>query len=272
MIGLITRCKDEYFIKEFCDYYLNQGIDSIYVIDDDSNDKSIYEEIKDNAKISILFDKNIIHKGSIHSLYKKIRLSYEWMIYVDVDEFITTKKHLNRTIKEELEITFKKADCIKIPWVMMSCNSIEKSPKSILETNTTRWNHDLKHPNETYRKFRCRYKSIESKSIFRPLYFESIRDHIPLHPTKKVKAYNGVTNKKMNIQSFHSNLREKDIHNGYLLCYHYRIISKENCINKIKNNEFYSKYQPEELLATDYNEIYDETLKIKASKYRGQLT
>ena len=35
-IGLITRCKDEYFIKEFCDYYIKQGIDKIYIIDDNT--------------------------------------------------------------------------------------------------------------------------------------------------------------------------------------------------------------------------------------------
>ena len=47
-LGLITRCKDEYFIKEFCEYYIWQGVDKIYIIDDDSNDKSIYDGINDN--------------------------------------------------------------------------------------------------------------------------------------------------------------------------------------------------------------------------------
>ena len=38
-LGLITRCKDEYFVKEFVDYYISQGVDHIYIIDDDSVDK-----------------------------------------------------------------------------------------------------------------------------------------------------------------------------------------------------------------------------------------
>lgn len=42
-LGLITRCKDEFFIKEFCDYYKSQGVDKIYIIDDDSDDKTIYK-------------------------------------------------------------------------------------------------------------------------------------------------------------------------------------------------------------------------------------
>ena len=52
-LGLITRCKDEFFINEFCEYYLNQGVDKIYIIDDNSNDKSIYNETN-NEKIEII--------------------------------------------------------------------------------------------------------------------------------------------------------------------------------------------------------------------------
>ena len=52
LIGLITRCKDEFFIKEFCDYYLSQGIDRIFIIDDNSKNKNIYNNIKSN-KIKI---------------------------------------------------------------------------------------------------------------------------------------------------------------------------------------------------------------------------
>ena len=54
-LGLITRCKDEFFIKEFCDYYLQQGVDKIYVIDDNSNNKSIYNKIINNKNIIIFF-------------------------------------------------------------------------------------------------------------------------------------------------------------------------------------------------------------------------
>ncbi len=65
--------------------------------------------------------------------------------------------------------------------------------------------------------------------------------------------------------SFYSNLREEDIKNGYLLCYHYRIISKENSINKLKTNSWYIQngYTIDDLMTCDYPEIIDETLKYK---------
>ena len=124
-LGLLTRCRDEFYIKEFCDYYLSQGVDKLYVIDDDSENKSIYDNIKNDSKyderVSIIFEKNIIKKKFAESFYKKIKEKdeFEWLIYVDVDEFISTRKNTLNTIRDELESTFKDADCVVIPWIMM---------------------------------------------------------------------------------------------------------------------------------------------------------
>ena len=60
-------------------------------------------------------------------------------------------------------------------------------------------------------------------------------------------------------------MRENDIENGILLCYHYRIISEENSINKLKTNSWYIQngYTIDDLMSCDYPEIIDETLKYK---------
>lgn len=264
LIGLITRCKDEYFIKEFCDYYITQGIDKIYIIDDNSNDKSIYIPLETNSKINIIYESNIIENNYANKLYKKIRYKFKWIIYVDVDEFITTKKHVNRSIREELCTTFKDVDCIKVPWVMMSSNNIKKSPENILATNIYRWNHDKKHPNKID-KFRCRYDEIEVKCIFKPQYFNNIWDHHPKSQLHNPTIVNSINLNKENLNPFYTNLREKDINNGILLCYHYRIISVENSINKIKTNYWYKKnnYTVNDLMSSDNAEIIDTTIKDK---------
>lgn len=266
LIGLITRCKDEFFIKEFCDYYLSQGIDHIYIIDDDSNDKLIYENIND-AKITLIYEKNIISNNYANKLYSSIKTKFKWMIYVDVDEFITTKKNFTKTIRDELETTFYNADCIKIPWVMMTCNNKEKNPKSILLENTYRWNHDLKHPNNIY-KFRCRYNEIEVKCIFKTNKFNKITDHYPQGYKKNISVVDSIGNINSPLSHSYKNLRESNIQCGILLCYHYRIISVENSINKLKNNIWYfqNKYTIGDLMKTDYSEIYDSTLKDKMEK------
>jgi hypothetical protein len=264
-LGLIVRCKDEPYVTEFVNYYISQGIDKIHILDDDSN-KEIYKDVIDNEKVEIIFEKSAIIRGLIKELYAKVRDSYEWIIYLDMDEYITTKKNMNKTIREELETTFKDAMCIKVPWVMMSCNSIQDNPESLLKTNIYRWNHDNRHINSKCNapKFRCRYEEIEVKCIFKPQFFNEITDHHPKSPINKdVKTVESIRNTQHPLGAHYRNLRETDIAEGYLLCYHYRIVSIENCLNKIKHNTWYRGYKLEDLLSNDYPELIDETLKNK---------
>lgn len=266
-LGLITRCKDEFFIKDFCYYYLSQGVDILYIIDDDSNDKSIYDDIN-NDKIKIIYEKNIMDNKIPNKLYQKIKNDFEWIIYCDVDEFITTRKNINNTIKDELKTTFKDVDCIKIPWVMMSCNGIKNNPKNILLENIYRWNHNNKHPHPV-NKFRCRYRIIECKCIFKSNKFNDIYEHHPLKPIKNPKIVDSVYIQKHKLNCYCHNFREKHIDIGYLLCYHYRIISEENCINKLKNNKWYidDGYTLNDLMTSDNPEIIDRTLNYKFINY-----
>ena len=46
LLALITRHKDEPFLKQFCLYYITQGIDDIYIIDDNSKDKETLKELE----------------------------------------------------------------------------------------------------------------------------------------------------------------------------------------------------------------------------------
>jgi hypothetical protein len=265
-LALIVRCKNEPYVKEFTDYYLGQGVDKIFIFDDNSS-KETYKDVIENEKVEIIAreNKNKHVNDDFQDFYKKIKNKYTWMILVDMDEYITTKKNSSNTIKKELETTFKDATCIKIPWVMMSCNSIEKNPESLLQTNIYRWNHDKRHSNNRVSKFRCRYDKIEIKCIFKSAFFENINDHHPLIPLTNVVTVESINNTNQPLDPFYHNLREKDIKEGYLLCYHYRIVSVENCLNKIKYNCFYKNFTLEDLMSNDYPEVIDETLKVKTT-------
>ena len=264
-LGLITRCKDEFFAKEFCYYYLSQGVDHVYIIDDDSDNKSIYDGIESD-KATIHFQKNIIQKDCANMVYSAIKDRFEWIIYVDMDEFICTNATSNLTIKEIIKNDFHAADCVKIPWVMMACNGRSSNPNRILTENTYRWNHDLKHPNKIH-KFRCRYEKIEVKCIFRSKKFNKIWDHHPLDPSaEKIRIVNSINLEDELLTPFYQELREEHILKGKLLCYHYRIISKENSTNKIKTNYWYikNKYTVEDLHSSDHPEKIDTTLRSRA--------
>lgn len=88
--------------------------------------------------------------------------------------------------------------------------------------------------------------------------------HHPKKPVSTIRVVNSVNKTEEKLGTFYSNLREKDIQDGYLLCYHYRIISKENNINKMKTSKFYNNnYTLEDIERSDYAEVKDETLKLK---------
>ena len=149
---------------------------------------------------------------------------------------------------------------------MMACNKIEKNPISLLKTNIYRWNHNKRHPNlrSDEPKFMCRYDKIEVKCIFKPKYFDDLFDHHPIKPNIiNPIIVESINNKSHKLDHIYHNLREIDITNGFLLCYHYRIISVENCLLKIKNNIWYKRYNLNDLLSNDYAEIIDDTMKDK---------
>ena len=67
-------------------------------------------------------------------------------MFVDADEFITTRRNPDKTIREELETTFKDVDLIKIHRVSFVLNGRDKNPDKVLIDTNWRRNHDKKHP------------------------------------------------------------------------------------------------------------------------------
>lgn len=277
-LSILTRCRDEFFVKEWVDYYLSQGVDSIYIVDDDSEDKSIYDfaSNKEYENVNIIYEKRnyantttvqqwALDKNSpSNKIFKsKIRGNYKWMIYCDVDEFIVTKKHFNLTIRERLQKIENNVTSIAIPWVLMSGAKFSKNPKSVLREVVYRHDHDKKHPHPVG-KFRCRYDEIEYKTIFKPNEFEYLQDHEPI-PAGLDLLVNGCSLKPERLQRDQFrflNLRNKDIETGEFLCYHYRYISDEYAKNKLSTNGWYINdgYSFEDLKSSSYPEIYDDTL------------
>jgi len=274
-LAVLVRCRNEPFISEWVNYYFNEGVDAIYIVDDNIEDYKFPKEIVENEKVFIIkavhFKSTKTQNIDVNLLYSKIKDEYEWFIYVDADEFITCKKNPLKTIRQELETTFKDVDCIKVPWVMMSCNRRKEDPKSVLKELIHRWDHDKKHPRNLY-KCRCRYDKIEVKSIFKGSKFENIcTQHIPFDEKNKALIVDSITKNQSSLDPFYNNLRNKDIENGYLLCYHYRYFSQQSILRKITRftgfNKAYPGNDPSDMLSSDYPEIIDNTLKNKVIRY-----
>jgi len=289
-LSILTRCRDEFFIKEWCDYYLSQGIEEIHIVDDDSEDKSIYDFADTPAykNVNIIFSERLFghldththfdqqKKGDkINTIYTSLRHRYKWLIYCDVDEFIATKRNSDMKLIEQLRwIDAEKPhiDSIQVPWIFMSGLEFKNNPKNILKEILYRHDQDKKHPHSA-KKFECRSEKIETKAIFKCDKVSIIKDHGPfiahsIRNRPEVISSIDLCHKRMS-RWFFKNLRNDDIENAYFICYHYRYISEENCIHKLKTNGWYINdgYSLQDMKTSTYPEIYDDTMLKKSVKY-----
>ena len=267
-LSLITRYLNEPFLEEFIEYYFSEGVDHIFIVYDVDSTIPINDNVKKNPNVTIVESHNFKKRQTmdVNRVFSQIRSYFKWNIFIDCDEFITStiKEH---TIRDELTERYANIDCIKIPWIMMSSGGNENDPKSILQCLTTRWNHDLRHPHpNNWTKGRCRYNEIEVKSIFRCNKFNSIGLHHPCNPTNSFICVESVKNTTSPLGPFYKNFREKDIQEASLLCYHYRIFSKQSAKRKLVSNKLdgYKVENYNNILLSDYSEKDDLFMKNKS--------
>ena len=271
-LTVMARCKNEPFVSEWARHYEAEGASRIIIIDDNSDDLSIYRELPSIAElITPVGGLGTNKKASnqlVRSTYNRVKTQTDWFLFADIDEFITSKAVGDTTLVEILNTYFPHSDCVKVPWLMMASNGLEDDPNNLLEELTYRWDHDLRHP-QGVGKFRCRYDRIEVKSIFRPRAFSYFNDHHPIDPLiGNPKIVCGTDGGDAPLTPFKTNLQEFEINKAILICYHYRITSRSGLMRKIESNDFYCDYDLEAVLSSDYRERVDLTMKHKALSRR----
>lgn len=266
-LTLIVRARDEPFLGEFLHYYLSEGVSRIYVLDDNSTYPiSISAQLKDRVGLFKARRMANDELADANELYAVIRKESYWFALLDADEFVTTRRNPKQTVTDCLRSTFSGVDCVKVPWVMMASGGRENDPQSLLLENVHRWNHDSRHPHpHNWHKGRCRYEAIEVKSFFRGNAFASIGSpHHPAESINNIRCVDSIRGAKAELDPFHANLRERDIMDGHLLCYHYRFASRQSYARKRCTSCFPSYGVSDEVfMASDHADLVDETLKKK---------
>ena len=99
----IAKCENLY-LSEWVNYHLNLGFDHIYIYDNNDTNGERCEEVigKDNANITVL--KYFIGKkqrgcetqiAAYNDFYKRFGKKYDWVLYLDVDEFLVLNGYSN---------------------------------------------------------------------------------------------------------------------------------------------------------------------------------
>ena len=84
-----------------------------------------------------------------------------WVAFVDVDEFITTRRNEERTTREEMLLSFSNFDAVHVPWIFYG-NALDPDvhvEKDVTQEVLWRWNHS-KHHAGTEGKTRDRFFEI----------------------------------------------------------------------------------------------------------------
>ena len=109
-VGLVNVAKwEDYYLKEWLDYNQKLGFDKVLMYQNDW-------ECKLNHPI---LEKGICNGGSIQvPLYNQVlndNTEFDWLAFIDCDEFIVLKKHNN--IKELIEEYKDKTNVIGLNWI-----------------------------------------------------------------------------------------------------------------------------------------------------------
>lgn len=135
---------EELYIKEWIEHYKNIGIDHIVIGDNNNSNyknplQPVIQDYIDNGYVTILnyndlnssydfvgtFNGHTIYKFQIYvysDMYKKYCDKYDWIFFIDIDEFIELPAY-NNDIKLFLsDEKFKYASAILFPWLIYGDN------------------------------------------------------------------------------------------------------------------------------------------------------
>ena len=135
------------YAREFIEYYMNLGVDHLFIYDDNDNFTEKIEDILDlkyKDKVSLYNAKQLNlnnQSDAFTNCYENNLKIYDWFIMIDMDEYLYIVKD---SLKNYLtRIVFNKCDFIKVHWVNSKDNNLlyydsrplfERFPKPYLKS------------------------------------------------------------------------------------------------------------------------------------------
>ena len=117
-ICCIAKCENKY-IKEWADYHLSLGVSHIYIWDNNNIDGEQIEPIfigYTNVTILDCRGKKAWQVESYNIFYKEYGSAYDWIAFIDVDEFITFPEK-SKKINDFLSEFSDDVDIIHLNWM-----------------------------------------------------------------------------------------------------------------------------------------------------------
>ena len=121
--------KENLYVREYVEYYLNYGIDKLFIYDNNEKNGERFEEVI-NDYINNGFVEIINYRGLIplqakvyKNCYENNYKNYNWLIFFDMDEYLYLKNFKN--IKTYLiKKRFNKCQRIQLNWIFLTDNNL----------------------------------------------------------------------------------------------------------------------------------------------------
>ena len=204
-IALCTMGREEnLYAEEFIEYYINLGINHLFIYDDNENNTEKINDVIDKKyqKYLTIYETkrfNIDNQtAAFTECYNNHMKDFDWFLMVDMDEYLFI---VNDTLKGYLlNKRFNKCDFIKINWVIATDNNlIYYDPRSLFERfkppyiksefvkSIIRGNiSGLKYWVHT--PYISPYKNITCNNVGRRIYYKKM-NFIRINPINIRKAY-----------------------------------------------------------------------------------
>ena len=132
---LFTNARDEKHIKEWVAHHLNLGFDYIHIFDHKSLEP-IKDQFKPNVKLNIeRIDTNGNIKNSCIKKAVTLAKTYDWMMYLDADEFLVLNNH---TSIHDFILSYSDINQILLNWVFFGSNFLSTEPSGMMLENYIR--------------------------------------------------------------------------------------------------------------------------------------
>lgn len=133
-ICLVSIFKNEkHVLEEWITHYIKEGVDHFFLTDNGSDDGyiDILDKYIKNGTVSLNINAER-HKQVKHlNFYIDNVKKYDWVIVVDLDEFLYARKNYN-TIKQYLSSLNKDIKQIYIPWKFFGSDGHVNQPENII--------------------------------------------------------------------------------------------------------------------------------------------
>jgi hypothetical protein len=189
---IFTNARDEDHILEWIAHHLNLGFTTVYVFDHKSNlpiadclvdkntddstyprNKVIVERIDEDMELM----KNKLQNKALE--YSK-KHSYDWLLYLDADEFLYFKDA--NTVDDFLSL-YANYNQITISWLLFGSNHLSKKPKGTILESYTKSYKDFNHQNVPKSICKPFVKPSEAKRYHNAHFVNMVNKDLAIHST-----------------------------------------------------------------------------------------